>query len=257
MWLRGLLAMMFMALWSPVWAQPAGNWLVDQSTKCKLWWPNEATSPNESYAYSAVRWTGSCKNGMAAGHGTFEFAVTWRYSDRAPVSSAQSGEGDFVAGKFTGKGFTSRRNSKSGHVSRREGEFRDGFLNGRGIEVSESAESFDRFEGEYRDGKRNGWGVDNNEEWKSSTRDHAYFFRYEGEYRDGEENGRGVYVRGRKGCHYQIKYEGEYRDGRMNGRGTMTTKDGRPHSGMFENGNLVGTSIGIFELVADIDQSCP
>ncbi len=95
--------------------------------------------------------------------------------------------------------------------------------------VYETATNFSRLEGEFRDGKLNGWGVHNNEEWSSSTRDRAYFFRY----------------------------EGEYRSGRMNGRGTMTTKDGRAHPGMFEDGALVGTNIDIFDLVADIDKSCP
>jgi len=254
--LAALAALLLPALASPAaHAQEGGTWLTDQNSKCRLWWPSESQGEEDRYAYSGLHWNGPCRNGLANGHGRFDFAVVWRFADQAPVASVQSGEGDFAGGKLAGRGFTVRKGPV--YTSRREGEWRDGVLNGRGVESSESATSFARSEGTFANGKLNGPGVSNNEEWKGATRERAYFFRYEGDYANGQQEGRGLYVRGRKGCALQIKYEGEYRGGRMNGRGTFTTKDGRTHAGMVNDGDLVGTNIGIFELVADIDRSCP
>jgi hypothetical protein len=242
-----------LALFMPgvAWAQAEGTWLVDARSKCKFWWPPEPYDA-ESFTYSAPRWGGACRNGLASGHGTFEFAVVWRLPDQSQRSYTQSGEVDFVDGKFSGKGFTSRRGPSS--VSRYEGEFRDGLLNGKGIEIGETATSLGRYEGGFLNGKKNGWGIDNHESWQGKTRDRADYFRFEGEWRDGQLNGPGVYVRGTKGCSAEMRYEGEFVNGRWNGRGTLKAL-GKTYTGVWSDGQL--GNVSTFEVVRDVDKACP
>jgi hypothetical protein len=239
------------------WAQAPGGWLADPKTNCKFWWPNEAPDSNWTYTYSSAHWAGACRNGTASGRGTFDFTVAWHLGDGEAKTFVQSGEGDFVNGKLTGKGFTTFRQYIA--VIRHEGEFRDGLMTGRGVETREGDKLFERYDGEFRDGKKNGWGVETNEAWsgQGQTRDRAYFWRYEGEYRDGDWNGRGVYVSSKKGCSAQMKYEGEYKNGRWDGRGTLTTLDGKTHSGIFSEGSLGRLStIEAVPLAADFDKVC-
>ena len=250
--------MALMAVCGSAWAQDPGSWLVDAKTRCKFQWQERPHNSEEIFTYSSPHWTGACRNGLASGHGTFEFAVGWRFLDQPPRSFTQSGEGDFVDGKFTGRGFTSRRGPTS--VVRYEGEFRDGLLNGKGVETSETATSLQRYEGGFIDGKKNGWAVEINESWSKVSREHAYFWHYEGEYRDGEWSGKGVYISGKKGCSAQEKYEGEYQDGRWHGRGTLRTIDGKTYTGVWNQGTLNNNSklstIELHALAADIDKVC-
>ncbi len=248
-------AIAFLIFCGSAWAQASGNWLVDAKTQCKFQWQEGPHSAEEIYTYSSPHWTGACRNGMASGHGTFEFAVVWRFMDQPPRSFTQSGEGDFVDGKFTGKGFTSRRGPTS--TVRYEGEFRDGLLNGKGIETRETATSLRRYEGDFIAGKKNGWAIEISEEWPKTSRERAYFWRYEGGYRDGEWSGKGVYVSGKKGCAVQEKYEGEYQGGRQHGRGTYRTIDGKTYTGVWNQGQLGNVAtIQLHALAADIDKVC-
>lgn len=258
--LRYAFVALIVALPASAWAQAPGSWLVDQSTKCKLWWPDDPyayLAPGGTYTYSSVHWKGACQNGVAKGHGSFEFAGVRRYPDKPSeaASFTQAGEGDFTDGKMTGKGFANQQ--ASGIVERSEGEFRDGLLNGKGFKTGQTDTSFSRYEGGFRDGKEDGWGVATLETWQSTTRDHAYFHRYEGEYRNGKRNGKGIQVDGRKGCSRQQRYEGEYKNGAMDGRGTLRTIDGKTYTGVFKEGGFGNLdSLDLFASSDDIDKVC-
>jgi hypothetical protein len=258
---RAILALGVLALPGMAWAQAEGNWLVDQKTRCKFWWPqpNDVSGSEWTYTYSSPRWSGACRNGTAQGRGTFEFVETRRYKQGDAWTYTTSGEGDFVAGKLAGKGFTTASQGKN--VTRREGEFRDGLLNGKAVLTTESPTSFERYEGGFVDGKKSGWGVDVNESWRPPmTREHAWYWRYEGEYRNGDWNGKGVYTGGKKGCSSQEKYEGEYANGRWHGRGTMRTIDGKTYTGVWNEGTLNNnpklSTIELHALADDIDKVC-
>ncbi len=228
MLVRGLLAMAFMAVCGPVWAQQNIDWYKSLPKGCKVGWVKGA--PVEGPVVD-ITWNGPCPKGIAHGRGTFE--ILEQLSDRR---RAWTGEGDFVNGLLNGGAFFV--NQVNGR-ERAEGHFRDGQLNGRGVITTLGG----KYDGEFVDGKLNGWGVfeqeDTNKKGRKST------WHYEGEWQNGERTGRGIEVIAVSGCSAQWRYEGEFRNGHYNGRGTLKAADGRTYSGVWQKGELgnVGTRL--------------
>ena len=128
------------------------------------------------------------------------------------------------------------------------GEFRNGRLNGPGMEVLASGyqyigqykddlpdghgnETFPeghRYVGQFKDGKYHGQG--------------EFFFanrnRYAGDFRDGKPNGQGRYSFANGDV-----YEGEFRNGLRSGRGSFTYADGEKFVGEFQDGDFNGLGI--------------
>ncbi len=128
------------------------------------------------------------------------------------------------------------------------GEFRNGRLNGPGMEVLASGyqyigqykddlpdghgtETFPeghRYIGQFKDGKYHGQG-----DFAFSNRN-----RYAGDFRDGKPNGRGRYSFANGDV-----YEGEFRNGLRSGRGSFTYADGEKYVGEFQDGDFNGLGI--------------
>jgi hypothetical protein len=239
-------------------AQPAGSWVTDATGRCKFWWP---APPPASVPYSiqSMKWNGACSNGMASGRGTFEFVK--KYQEATP-DETWKGEGDFAAGRLTGRGFMGADLGK-GNSTRLEGEFRDGVLNGRGIVTYVSRPATitngtpggsSRSEAEYRDGKRNGWGVEDAEYTYPGV---TVLHHYEGEFRNDKHEGRGIMVDSARGCSRQLRYEGQWKDGHREGPGTQKTFDGRTYTGVFHDGEFGPlTAEYLFATSDDFKQVC-
>jgi hypothetical protein len=112
----------------------AGDWTTDLSFGCRLWNPHP--QGNET-----IRWTGSCANGFAQGHG----AAQW-FRDNLPF---ETDEGEWWEGRQVGYG------TQVWPSGRYEGELHDGEPHGRGVLVSQKV----RYEGEFRNGKPHGLGA--------------------------------------------------------------------------------------------------
>ena len=128
------------------------------------------------------------------------------------------------------------------------GEFRNGRLNGQGMEVLSSGyqyigqfkddlpdghgtETFaegHRYVGEFKEGKYHGRG-----EFNFANRN-----RYAGDFLDGKPNGQGTYTFANGDI-----YEGEFRNGMRSGRGRFTYSDGERYVGEFQDGNFNGLGI--------------
>jgi len=112
----------------------SGDWSTDLSFGCRLWNPHPLG--NET-----IRWTGSCANGFAHGHG----AAQW-FRDNLPF---ETDEGEWREGKQVGYG------TQVWPSGRYEGELYEGEPHGRGVLVSRNV----RYEGEFRNGKPHGLGT--------------------------------------------------------------------------------------------------
>ncbi len=128
------------------------------------------------------------------------------------------------------------------------GEFRNGRLNGPGMEVlasgyqyigqykddlpdghgSETFPEGHRYVGQFKDGKYHGQG-----DFAFSNRN-----RYAGDFRDGKPNGQGRYSFANGDV-----YEGEFRNGLRSGRGSFTYADGEKYVGEFQDGDFNGLGI--------------
>ena len=128
------------------------------------------------------------------------------------------------------------------------GEFRNGRLNGQGMEVlasgyqyigqfkddlpdGQGTETFPeghRYVGEYKQGKYHGRG-----EFSFANRN-----RYAGDFFDGKPNGQGSYTFANGDV-----YEGEFRNGLRSGRGRFTYSDGERFVGEFQEGDFSGLGI--------------
>lgn len=145
--------------------------------------------------------------------------------------------GPLAKGRPHGRG--SARFIESGN--RYEGEFVNGFRQGRGVYTWPSGA---RYEGEFANDAFNGRGV---YAWRNGT-------RYEGGFADGKFDGQGVYVKS-DGDRYEgrfagnafhgrgvytfssgARYEGEYVKGKKEGQGTFRYSDGGSYVGQFRNG---------------------
>jgi hypothetical protein len=111
----------------------AGAWVVDTKSGCQVWNPNPQLE-------ESVRWSGSCTNGRAEGHGT----VQWSKSG-AP---SEIDEGEWSDGRQVNNG------TQSWATGRYEGELSDGEPNGHGVLTMQKL----RYEGDFRNGKPNGIG---------------------------------------------------------------------------------------------------
>ncbi len=183
---------------------------------------------------------GQCSNGLAQGQ------VALRVHFTEAPGAGYTLEGTFRDGKLEGRGlqvWTSGR--------RIEGEWKGGALNGKA--VLDDFNGRMRFEGEFRDGQQNGWGIDH---WAIDDviRD------YRGEWRDGDMEGKGILVMSKSGCAAQIRYEGEWKRGSFSGRGTLTLPDGTRQTGTWNiNALQVGDderSFSFIRLRALLKKAC-
>jgi hypothetical protein len=220
-------------------AQTPGDFFKSRSG-CKMWWTH-GKDPQYNSTVS-VDWHGSCRNGLAQGHATFEVVEKFQYDAKdAPMLTPWTGEGDAVDGKLSGRAFY----VASGGKRRVEGEFRDGVLNGKGFFFSELDGLKDRTEGEFRGGRLNGWGVRERDVDIGGAK--PIHIREEGEFRDGKLNGRGVEVKHLVGCTVQSRYEGAFKDGLYDGPGTLTAYSGKVYTGVWQGAALNGKS-AMFDL---------
>ncbi len=126
-------------------------------------------------------------------------------------------EGQFKDGKLNGNGKISYTN---GNIF--EGQFKNGYLNGNG-KISYTSGNI--YEGQFKDGKLNGFGK------ISYTNGNIY----EGQFQDGQLNGNGKisYTNGNI-------FEGQFQDGHLNGNGKISHNNGNIYEGQFQNGQLNG-----------------
>jgi hypothetical protein len=218
-------------------AQTPGDFFKGRSG-CKMWW----TPKDQDTSVVSVDWRGSCRNGLAQGHATFEVvekghSKVWQDSQwKQPIPFTWTGEGDAVDGKLSGRAFY----VGAGGKGRFEGEFRDGVLNGKGFILWDNDGLKDRTEGEFRAGRLNGWGVRERDVDVGGSK--PIHIREEGDYRDGKLNGRGIEVKHLVNCTVQSRYEGEFKNGLYDGRGTLTAYSGKVFTGVWQQGALNGQS---------------
>ena len=149
-------------------------------------------------------------NGRAEGKGTAQW-----FQDGKPISRS---EGLFRAGRLNGQGTESFENG-----NRYEGDYRDGSAHGRGVFTWKNG---DRYEGEWKDGKRSGRGVIA----------YADGGTYDGEWSDDTPNGRGVRVWGGSGQERGDRAEGEFRNGFISHGTIVFGRDGVRYEGDFAVG---------------------
>ena len=125
-------------------------------------------------------------------------------------------EGDFVDGKIHGKGIRHFPDGK-----RYEGDFVQGKIDGKGIIRFPDG---GRFEGDFVDGKFHGKGIYNFPDGK----------RYEGFFENGKLTGKGMLNFPNGG-----RYEGDFLDGKMHGKGIRVFPNGTRYDGYFEEGFCV------------------
>lgn len=207
-------------------AQVRGQFVSDSKTGCKFWWPTQFYGDVLSF-----HWNGACVKGLASGRGSFELVSQLRPN---PPSTA-TGEGEAIEGKLNGRAFV------KDNVWRREGEFRDGVLNGRGIYTYDGILKKGRYEGEFRNGDETGVGV--TDEQVFTTRDGPpVIVHKQVDWVDWNDlsklRGKGILVLRMAGCSSESRYEGEMVDDMPDGRGTLKAPDGQVYSGVWEGGSL-------------------
>lgn len=180
-------------------------------------WVADPTSGCRAWTWSlqpgqTVAWSGACVEGLAQGRGVAQW-----FRDGKPVSRA---EGEFLGGRMNGQGTATTRGGFA-----YDGSWRDGKPDGRGVFAWPNG---DRYDGMLRDGARNGRGVFT---WPDGT-------RYDGDWRDNRRDGQGVYVSANGD-----RYEGAFRQGAMAGQGVLTYADGARYEGAFaeDRPNGMGT----------------
>ena len=165
---------------------PPGKYVGDEHAEC---WEEIKSRPGcylwrtHYHSDQTTRWSGQCRAGVAAGHGTYSVSAGSEHP-------SYRGTGTLVNGKTNGRWV-----DEYGDGARYEGEYRDGKRHGRGTFTFANG---DRYEGEFRDGKRHGRGTFT---WTAGH-------RYEGEFRDARPHGHGTltFANGNR-------YEGEWRAG--------------------------------------------
>ena len=102
-----------------------------------------------------------------------------------------------------------------------EGEFKDGYSEGYGINYDKSGEI--RYKGEFKDGYANGIGTSYPKKG----------FRYEGQIKDGIKEGYGILYNDLDN-EQMDRYEGEFKKDKIYGYGIMYYKDGSIYNGEFK-----------------------
>ena len=130
-------------------------------------------------------------------------------------------EGDFLDGRFDGKGKYSWAGNKY------KGEFRNGKFGGQGKLTLKDGHVY---EGDFRDGKYHGEGILT---WGVSS--------YTGEFKEGLFSGYGRLI-------WEIGhiYRGEFLKGEYHGKGTLT-REGNLYVGEFKNGRFCGHGRVVWE----------
>ena len=135
------------ALLRPKCAELPGRHLGKNHAEC---WEKIANRP-ECYLWRThyhsdqiMKWTGSCRSGVAEGHGMYSLSAGSEHS-------AYEGTGTLVGGKASGHWIDTWADG-----NRYEGELRAGKRHGRGVMKFSSG---NRYEGEWEYNKAHGWGV--------------------------------------------------------------------------------------------------
>ena len=191
---------------------------------------NSQTGLGEFILTNGDRYEGSFIDGVLSGKGVYT------------SHDGQSYIGDFLNDKFDGYGVLTINGIQ------KEGQFKDGKLNGLGS-ITWTSGNF--FQGEFVDGKKNGKGViefSNGNRFEGEFLDglrHGFGImtwpngdRYEGDFRYGSTYGKGI--RNFSG-HY---YDGQFiRDYTRHGAGTMSWKNGNKYLGSWINDSREGEGI--------------
>ena len=224
------------ALLRPKCAELPGRYLGENHAEC---WEEIATR-SECYLWRThyhsdqiTKWTGSCRNGVAEGHGVYSVSAGSEHS-------AYEGTGMVVGGKASGHWI-----NKWADGDRHEGDYRDGKRHGHW--VARLADGGIQ-EGPYVDGKRHGHWV-------------ARFASgnvHEGPYVDGKRHGHwvlrladgnvqeGPYVDGKRHGHWVARFasgnvqEGPYVDGKRHGHWVARFADGGVEEGPYVDGKRHG-----------------
>lgn len=171
------------------------------------------TSPDGS------KYVGEFKNGKFDGQGIF-------------TDGTEKHVGEFKNDLYNGIGYNTYCYESVNEISDETvtcfGQYKDGVLNGPGIETWSNGS---RYEGEFKDGRYNGQGI----------LTFPDILKYEGEFRNSEYNGNGtmIYASG-------YIYKGEFKEGKKNGKGTFSFPDGKKYEGEFKENRYNGNGILIF-----------
>eukprot|EP00978_Attheya_sp_CCMP212_P037506 scaffold177439_cov46-Attheya_sp.AAC.2 len=142
-------------------------------------------------------------------------------------------EGEFADGFFEGRG--SVRDQGKGCVCVCEGQLKKSKLHGQSKVTFEDG---NMYEGELKNNTRDGHG----------TSTEANGNRYEGEWKNDEYDGQGTYAWAGGG-----RYEGEWKNGMKNGNGKKVDEDGEIYEGNWKD-NLVDGGQGTYTRADDGDR---
>ena len=214
----------------------AGEWIVDTTTGCKVWFEHAAPDPNKS-----ISWSGKCEGGIANGQGVLRI-----YKNKSVAQGSSQPvkifEGVLKNGTPNGNGtFTNKEGIK--YI----GEWKDGAPNGKGTMTWANG---NKYVGEWKDGKKNGEGTLNEGRfltyvggWKNDMKDGKGTLtavngnKYVGGWKDDKEDGKGTLTLN------GTKYVGDFKDGKRNGEGTLIWADGTKYVGDFKDDNPKGKEI--------------
>ena len=115
-------------------AKPAGDFVADPTSGCKVWNPHPS-------AGETMSWSGGCVDGLAQGAGSLQ----WLRGGKA----FETDDGEWNMGRQSGRG------TQDWTTGRFQGELLNGEPHGQGVMTLQSA----RYEGEFRNGKPNGEGM--------------------------------------------------------------------------------------------------
>jgi len=213
---------------------PAGIWLADSKTGCRVWDP--APEPEES-----VRWNGACRNGFADGTGVVEWYKAGSINETI--------EGTLRAGHLEGRALSHLANG-----TRVEGEYRNDLLEGlvvvtfpngnKLMQQHRAGKPLGHFTLLYAGGERADGEVDEKGKmWGAETAPNGN--RYEGEFRDYKATGKGTFVDASNGG----TYKGDFVDGRWEGQGEIIFDNRDIYQGEFKGGKANG--YGVFRKGAD------
>jgi len=170
--------------------------------------------------HGAVRWTGACDDGFAAGHGELE----WR-NDKGKRHRLKA---TLVRGEVQGEG--ELKTSEFTYI----GTFLRGVPHGSGFFTYKSGTMY---EGGVVNGKHEGKGI-----FVGTDRS-----EYTGEWKNDKEHGWGQITYGRGGS-----YSGQWQDGNRHGLGRIVyAGSGRTFEGRFENDLIAGTSPPVKQEMTD------
>lgn len=121
----------------------AGEWIVDNSSGCKVW--NPKPEPNES-----ISWSGKCNEGTASGQGILQWYIS-KSGLKEDKKLQATFEGYMSNGKSNGAGTLTASDGRK-YV----GDFKDGKRHGNGTETRPDGA---KYVGEFKDRKPNGTGT--------------------------------------------------------------------------------------------------